>query len=86
MEVGFVDRARGDLHPTANPKIINAGSAPPVLASGASLMPVSQYQHVASFAARPVVGPLDIGAYQVVILVPSTPKPLYQKLLDKLKR
>ncbi|HZV65532.1 MAG TPA: right-handed parallel beta-helix repeat-containing protein [Telluria sp.] len=86
MEVGFVDRARGDLHPTENRKIINAGSAPPVLASGASLVPVSQYQHVASFVARPVVGPLDIGAYQVVILVPSTPKPFYQKLLDKLKR
>jgi hypothetical protein len=86
MEVGFVDLARGDLHPTENPKIINAGSMPPVLASGASLMPVSQYQPVASFVARPVVGPLDIGAYQVVILVPSTPKPFYQKLLDKFKR
>ena len=86
MDVGFVDRARDDLHPTANAKIINAGSAPAELASGVSLQPVSQYRHVASYEPRPAVGPLDIGAYQVVIVVPSKSKPLYQKVLEKLKR
>jgi hypothetical protein len=85
-DVDFVDRARGDLHPTENPRIINAGSAPPVLASGMGLQPVSQYKHVASVEPRPVVGPLDIGAYQVLILVVSKPKPWYEALPEKLKR
>lgn len=86
VEVEFADRAHDDLHPTANPKIINAGSVPAPLASGVSLLPVSQYRHVASYEPRPAVGPLDIGAYQVVVVMPSKPKSLYKTLLEKFKR
>ena len=63
---GFVDRANYDLHPTANVLVINAGTTPAAAATGVSLVPVSQYQHPAALVARPVVGALDIGAYEAV--------------------
>ncbi|GAB3433864.1 hypothetical protein NX773_17530 [Massilia solisilvae] len=62
--VAFVDRAHYDLHPVSNVLIINAASAPGYATSGVSLNPGAQYQHVASSVARPVVGALDIGAYE----------------------
>jgi hypothetical protein len=70
-EVGFVDRANYDLHPTANSKIINAGAEPAPLPSGMVLHPAMQYKHVAGSEPRPVVGALDLGAYQTVIVQPG---------------
>jgi hypothetical protein len=61
---GFVNRAAWDLHPTASALVINAGTDPGKSASGVSLMPVAQYKANASGEARPVVGQLDIGAYE----------------------
>jgi hypothetical protein len=63
---GFVNRATYDLHPTASALIINAGTDPGKSASGVSLLPVAQYKATASGEARPVVGTLDIGAYEAV--------------------
>jgi hypothetical protein len=61
---GFVDRANWDLHPTASALVINAGTDPGRSAKGVSLAPVAQYKANASGEARPVVGLLDIGAYE----------------------
>jgi hypothetical protein len=61
---GFVNRAAYDLRPTANPLVINAGSAPGVSASGLSLTPGAVYKHVAWGANRTAVGAIDIGAYE----------------------
>jgi len=63
---GFVDRANYDLHPTPNPLVVDAGSAPGVSASGVSLAPTSQYRHVASLEPRVNTGGIDIGAYEAV--------------------
>lgn len=62
---GFVDRANYDLHPTSM-LVINAASAPGYSASGVSLRPGAEYRHRASGVSRPVVGALDIGAYEAV--------------------
>jgi hypothetical protein len=62
--VAFVNRAAWDLRPAANVAIINAASTPGYSASGVSLKPVAQYQHVANGVTRPVLGALDIGAYE----------------------
>lgn len=62
--VAFVDRAHYDLHPVSNVLIINAASAPGYAASGVPLNPGAEYRHVASGVSRPVVGVLDIGAYE----------------------
>jgi hypothetical protein len=59
----FVNRAAYDLHPTSA-LMIDAGSAPGVSATGVSLAPVAQYKAVANGEARPVVGQIDIGAYE----------------------
>jgi hypothetical protein len=59
----FVNRAAYDLHPTSA-LMIDAGSAPGLSATGVSLMPVAQYKAVANGEARPVVGQIDIGAYE----------------------
>ncbi|WP_317202955.1 right-handed parallel beta-helix repeat-containing protein [Janthinobacterium sp.] len=77
-QVGFSDRARYDLHPTDSARVINAGAAPPRLPSGAVLRPTSQYKHVAASEPRPVVGALDIGAYQTVIVQPAQAAPWYR--------
>jgi hypothetical protein len=61
---GFVSRSTWDLRPLANPLVTNAGSTPGVSLAGISLKPVGQYKHVASGVARPVMGALDIGAYE----------------------
>jgi hypothetical protein len=61
---GFVSRSTWDLRPLANSLVTNAGSTPGVSLSGISLKPVGQYKHVASGVARPVMGALDIGAYE----------------------
>jgi len=61
---GFVSRATWDLRPLANAMVTNAGSVPGVSAAGVSLKPVAQYKHVASAVARPVLGTIDIGAYE----------------------
>lgn len=62
----FVDRANYDLHPAPGSPMIDAGSTPGTSASGVALTPVSQYKHVAGIEARPVDGPIDIGAYEAV--------------------
>ncbi|MFC0250894.1 hypothetical protein ACFFJK_03240 [Massilia consociata] len=61
---GFVNRANFDLRPTANALVIGAASTPGVSATGVSLKPGAEYRHRASGATRPVVGALDIGAYE----------------------
>ena len=61
---GFVSRSAWDLRPLANPLVTNAGSTPGTSASGISLKPTAQYKHVASGVARPLMGTLDIGAYE----------------------
>jgi len=71
---GFVNRAGYDLHPTANPLVVDAGSAPGTSASGVSLVPVAQYKHTASSETRSTVGALDIGAYEAASTA-ATPTP-----------
>jgi len=61
---GFVNRASYDLRPIASALVINAASDPGKAASGVSLKPGAVYKHTASGATRPVVGALDIGAYE----------------------
>jgi hypothetical protein len=61
---GFIDRANWDLHPTLSALVINAASDPGVSATGVSLVPVAQYKASASGEARPIVGALDVGAYE----------------------
>jgi len=61
---GFVDRANYDLRPTSNALVIGAASTPGYAASGVSLRPGAVYRHRASGVTRPVVGALDIGAYE----------------------
>jgi hypothetical protein len=67
---GFVNRATYDLRPTANALVIDAGSAPGVSVTGASLSPVAGYKHIATAIARPVTGALDIGAYEATSVAP----------------
>lgn len=71
---GFVNRAGYDLHPTANVLVINAGTAPPLSATGLSLVPLLQYKATATTEARPVTGALDIGAYEAATTT-ATPTP-----------
>ncbi len=63
VAAGFVNRATWDLRPLANALVINAGTAPAVV-NNVSLKPIASYKHVASSAARTVVGKIDIGAYE----------------------
>jgi hypothetical protein len=44
--------------------VINAGSPVGNSAVGVSLKPVWVYQHLAYSAARPLLGAIDIGAYE----------------------
>ncbi len=59
----LVDRAGYDYHLTAGSAAINAG-IDPGLAHGSSLAPVWEYVHPLSRTARPLVGALDVGAYE----------------------
>jgi hypothetical protein len=61
---GFVNRSAYDLRPLANPLVTNAGSVPGVSTSGISLKPTAIYKHVAAGTTRPVLGTIDIGAYE----------------------
>jgi len=61
---GFVSRSTWDLRPLANTLVTNAGSTPGTSSSGVSLKPIAQYKHTASGVTRPVLGNLDIGAYE----------------------
>lgn len=61
---GFVSRSNWDLRPLANALVTNAGSVPDTSRAGVSLKPVAQYKHVASGVTRPVLGAIDIGAYE----------------------
>ena len=60
----FANRAAYDLHPVGSALVIDAGSDPGVSAKGVSLKAVAQYKAVAAGEARPVVGQIDIGAYE----------------------
>lgn len=68
----FIDRANFDLRPAAGAPFIDAGSAPGMSAAGASLVPVSEYRHVAASQARAVAGQLDIGAYEAAAAATTT--------------
>jgi hypothetical protein len=70
----FVDRARYDLHPTTRFLVINAGSMPRTAASGELLLPLAQYKHPASREVRPIVGDIDIGAYEATSKTLSMPR------------
>ena len=61
----FADRARYDLTPAPGSAMVGTGSAPGTTTGGVALTPVAHYRHVASAAARPVAGTLDIGAYEL---------------------
>ncbi len=60
---GFVNRAAYDLRPTANPLVVDAGSAPGYAPSGVLLNAVAEYDHLALGRTRPTPG-IDIGAYE----------------------
>jgi hypothetical protein len=60
---GFVDRVNYDLRPTSS-LVINSGSVPGSSTAGVSLKPGAVYKHVASGVTRPVLGTIDIGAYE----------------------
>lgn len=70
----FINRLLFDLHPTSA-LMINAGSDPGYAATGVSLAAVAQYKAVASGEARPVVGSIDIGAYEAVSAPVTTTPP-----------
>lgn len=72
---GFIDRANYNLHPT-DTLVVNSGSTPGLSASGLSLAPTAQYKHVAYGEARPVVGQIDIGAYEAVSTTADTTPPV----------
>lgn len=67
---GLVHPATFDYHLAGKSPAIDAGIDPGV-ANGFSLAPTEQYVHAADTEARPVVGPLDIGAYEFSAAVPS---------------
>jgi hypothetical protein len=62
---GFVNAAGLSFQVTAGSAAIDAGVNPGTL-NGFSLTPTNDYVAVANTAARPVEGPLDIGAYEFV--------------------
>jgi hypothetical protein len=55
----FMDRANFDLRPAPRSPMIDAGSPP-----DAALAPAAQYAHVARSRPRPLLGCIDIGAYE----------------------
>ena len=59
----LADRAHFDYRLTRGSAAIDAG-ADPGIANKVVLRPVLQYVHPGKAAARPIVGPLDVGAYE----------------------
>lgn len=59
----LVDRANYDYHLLAGSAPIDAGKAPGSV-NGVALTPTQHYVHPAQNAARPVLGTLDVGAYE----------------------
>jgi len=68
----FVNYAAYDLRPMNSALVVNAASNPGLSATGVSLTPVSQYKATAAGEARPVVGALDIGAFEATAEGAST--------------
>lgn len=60
---GFVNASQFDYHLSAGSAAINAGTAPPTV-NAFNLTPTMQYLATANGQARPVVGALDIGAFE----------------------
>jgi hypothetical protein len=60
---GLVNRAAFDYHLEGRSAAIDAGIDPGV-ANGFALIPTQQYVHQADTEARPVVGAIDLGAYE----------------------
>ena len=71
----FVDRASYNLTPAPGAVFIDAGTAPGNAADGTPLTPTAQYRHPTAFDARPVNGPIDIGAYESGAAGSPTPTP-----------
>jgi 3',5'-cyclic AMP phosphodiesterase CpdA len=71
----FENRANYDLRPAAGAPFINAGTAPGLSSAGVALMPTLQYKHIASTESRPVVGAIDIGAYEAPAEASLPPDP-----------
>jgi Right handed beta helix region len=71
---GLVDRKHFDYHLAPGSAAIDAGTDPG-RANGRSLAPVSQYVHPLRGAPRPVVGPLDVGAYEFDGKAPAPARP-----------
>jgi hypothetical protein len=64
MQPAFVSRAQYNLWPAPGAPFINAGSAPGVSREGVQLAPTMEYTDAAHVIVRPVVGNIDIGAYE----------------------
>src|SRR5262249_1910298 len=62
-ERGLLNRAAFDYRLAPGSKAIDAGIDPGV-ANGFSLVPTEQYVHTTHSEARPLVGPIDLGAYE----------------------
>lgn len=61
---GLVDRANFDYRLTASSSARDVGADPGVSANGVSLTPTSEYVHPVNRQDRPVVGTIDVGAYE----------------------
>jgi hypothetical protein len=61
---GLVDRVNFDYRLTASSSARDAGADPGVSANGVSLTPISEYVHPTNRRDRPVVGTIDVGAYE----------------------
>lgn len=71
----WVSRANFDFRPTATAPFINKGVSPGLSPTGVSLKPTLHYVHVAKSAARPVVGALDIGAFEYTSAITKLVQP-----------
>lgn len=71
-DAGLMDRAGFDYRLAAGSPAIDAGSDPGA-ANGVALAPTEEYVHPRDRQARPVVGTLDIGAYEYT--APATEPP-----------
>ncbi|HXI58385.1 MAG TPA: hypothetical protein VNO55_20100 [Polyangia bacterium] len=65
LDPQLVDRTGFDYHLRAGSPCVNAGSDPGMSVGGVSLAPLFQYVHPLMSEARPVVGVIDIGAYEL---------------------